>query len=214
MYERERWGVVSADHKYILNRGSGHQELYNLRVDPTEQHNLAQTTDELAIWWSRLESATGYPTGEGWRLKISHLKSPIQLVFETPIQAAEVTDPESLRTRRSNQEWGETPPLRSDDVATLRLESNGTRLHLTPGDHGSGYLALLGNPTSIEVLNAQGQPLGDAIGDRQTMTLENGLSLKARAGVVILAGETESLNPVISAEDAQRDALESLGYLQ
>jgi arylsulfatase A-like enzyme len=213
MYGTERWGVVQERHKYILHRANGEQELFDLRADPGEQNNLAGTAN-LSTWWTALEDATGYPTGSGWRVEISQLRAPLRLHMAQPIRAAEVIDPESKRSRRSNQEWGESPVLQSADVATLSLSEDGRVLEIEPGVHGRGTLALLGDPGQVQVMDEEGQMQGEPLEADQSLRLPGGPSLVSSTGVVILAGETESLHPAVSAEADQREALQSLGYLE
>jgi arylsulfatase A-like enzyme len=213
MYGKERWGVISERHKYILHRWSGVQELYDLSVDPSEQSDLTTTSEDLSQWWSALEEATGYPTGRGWRVELKNLDQEFSLRTDEPMRGAEITDPESSRERRANQEWGISPPVRAADVAQLEQSSDGRVLRLSPGGHTQGQLAILGELKQVEVLNREGVVIG-TLRSGQTLTLPGVGQLSAAESVLILAGESEDPRLEVRMDAELQQSLESLGYLE
>lgn len=208
MFNREQWGVIHSDQKYILHTASGAEELYDLARDPTESANLADQQDTSSMQ-GMLSQATGWPVLSGWRLQFSGLPHPTTIDFQTPIGRAFILDPEVNRTRRANREWGEVPPVRAEDVATVAVNEDRTSLLLTPGTSPSGILF-------IEGLSAA---------DRATATCSLGGSNLRPVGRSSICSRkaTLTVGPLL-AQDAnavQRDApevqtidaLRSLGYL-
>ena len=213
MQDKERWGVIFERHKYILHRSTGEEELFDLRVDPTEHQNLASERSDLSKWHAALQEATGYPTGSGWRIQFT-LEKPITLRFQRPVHAIEIMDPEAQRLRRANQEWGERPPLKPSDVATLTLSSDNKSLHIAPELHGEGTLVLLGDPGSIHLFDPDQNINETTLSPNLELHPNDEIRLLATPSVVIIAGETESMLPAINADNEESAALKSLGYLE
>jgi hypothetical protein len=146
MFEQEEWGVVADGHKYVLRTVDGREQLFALETDPTEQSNLASRLDDKARhdWLQRLATAVGGVGGLGWRIHLRDASLPFTLRFASPVEAAGVVDPEAARTRRSNLEWGEVPPVLAEDVATVELSADRHTVTVTPGSRGAGVVWILG----------------------------------------------------------------------
>ena len=213
MQDKERWGVIFKQHKYILHRASGEEEFFDLLADPHEQHNLASERSDISEWYTALQSATGYPTGPGWHVHFT-LKAPITLKFENPIEAIEIIDPEADRPRRANQEWGERPPLRPADVATVLLSADKQTVQVTPQISGNGTLAILGDPGAIRVVGPANPGLQTTLQSGVEWKPTKNIRLLGTPRVVIIAGETENMLPTVTANSEESAALKSLGYLE
>jgi len=131
-YARETWGVVQAGHKYLLRTWDGHEELFDLRADPGEQHDLSGSAD-LGRWRVALGEATGWAVGTGWRLHLRYLAEPAELHFAEPIDDAWLVDPEAGEERRANEAWGERPKRLPDDVARVTLSEDRRVVRVEPG---------------------------------------------------------------------------------
>ncbi|NOY28389.1 MAG: sulfatase, partial [Oligoflexia bacterium] len=229
MFDTERWSVVApardpvtgalgALHKYVLVTTTGEQHLFNLESDPGEQHDLARARHfDPTPWAAALAQATDWPVGPGWRLKIMLLSRPLTLVFDQPVSGAGVIDPEASRTHRANLEWGETPVLSPEEVATVTVSDDGRTVQIVPGSHGKGTVYILG-PTarSSATLGSGGKAVGpgalNAAGVR--LTVQPGIVIAPteteQAALAAVQGQTGDSGP--SAEQVQ--ALRSLGYLE
>jgi arylsulfatase len=146
MFEQEEWGVVADGHKYVLRTVDGREQLFALDSDPSEQTNLASRLDDAARgdWLQRLVAAAGGTGGLGWRIHLRDATLPFTLRFSSPVVDAGVIDPEAARTRRSNLEWGEVPPVLAADVATVELGPDRHTVTVTPGSRGAGVVWILG----------------------------------------------------------------------
>jgi len=145
MYDTERWGVIYGQGKYIIQTISGKEELYDLSADPGETENLAdKRSDELPKWRELLTEAAGWPVGPGWRLEFSGRKGvPLVLEFPVPIADAGVFNPEAARKRRANLEWGESPTVTAQEVASVVISDDRTRVTVKPGKKPRGTLYVL-----------------------------------------------------------------------
>lgn len=210
MFNKEQWGVVYRDQKYIVHTGSGDQELYDLKKDPQENNNLAADLDTTDIQGA-LTQAHNWPIVTGWRLAFGKLPEVITLQFKRPVGRTFILDPEVLRERRANLEWGEKPPYTADDVATVTVSEDRTEIVLTPGQKGSGVLFIEGLTVedrgmakcSIGFSNLRPKSRSSMCSIRTTLTI----------GPLLLQQDTESDHLNSSPETQTVEALRSLGYL-
>ena len=86
-------------------------------------------------------------------------------------------------------------------------------MHISPTISGEGILALLGNPGVIHVRYPDNQQYEATLQTNQELKLSDKTRLLATPSVVIIAGETESMLPSITADSEESAALKSLGYL-
>lgn len=139
-YSFERWGVVTNDHKYILWTGSGKEELYDLKNDPGEMKNIAEGAD-LAPYRAALGVAHEMSVGPGWRVKVSVVnvdKDPYVIQLPAKAVYADVLEPERNVAVRANEEWGETPKKRKEDIGVVTLADDGMSLTWQPGKKPTG----------------------------------------------------------------------------
>jgi arylsulfatase A-like enzyme len=210
MFNKEQWGVVYRDQKYILHTGSGEQELYDLKQDPGEQNNLAATTDTSDMQGA-LTQAHDWPMITGWHLAFNRLPETTTLQFRRPVGRAFILDPEVLRERRANLEWGETPPYTAEDVATVAVSEDRKQVVLNPGQRASGVLFIEGlaeddrgiAKCSIGSSNLWPKGRSSMCSRRATLTI----------GPLLLQQDHESDRLRPSPETETIDALRSLGYM-
>jgi arylsulfatase A-like enzyme len=135
-YGHDRWGVVLDQHKYILHTGTGEEELYDLRTDPGEQHNLASALDDLSPWWNALGAVHKAPTGQGWRIAgtlASKSREEIRLALPRPAISASLFDPEHVIENPKNQAWGEIPRRTKEDLGVVLLSEDALTVTWRPG---------------------------------------------------------------------------------
>ena len=210
MFNKEQWGVVYQDQKYIVHTGSGEQELYDLKADPLEQNNLAAELDTTDIQGA-LSQAHNWPVLTGWRLDFRKLPEATTLKFQRPVGRAFILDPEVLRPRRANFEWGEKPPYTANDVATVSVSEDRKQVTLTPGIKGSGVLF-------IEGLTAEDRGMAKcSIGNSNLWPTKRASMCSSKTtltiGPLLLQQDTESDHLRTSPETQTVEALRSLGYL-
>ena len=209
MYNPEQWGVIYRNQKYIIETKSGKQQWYDLNTDPGELTNQATATPPSEMV-DALARAHNWPVLYGWRLGFSSLPKTTTLQFSTPIGDALVIDPESLRKRRANLEWGEVPPITKDNVATLTVSEDRTELTITPGHAATGILF-------IEGLDDKAQ--ATAVCSLGTSTLwpsstSSMCSRPVRIQVGPYLAQTDGDIQREAPEAATIEALKSLGYLE
>lgn len=211
MFGTERWGVVADGHKYILHTGNGREEVYDLRADPGETTNLADTAPpaRLDALRAALAEATGWPVKPGWRLRMAS-RAPFRVAFDAPVADAGPLDPETERETRSNVEWGEPPQVPTQAVATVRRSPDGLGIEVQPGPAAVGrqvWIVCDGPCPAARVVGPGGEaPLADGAVAAGTARLQ------AAAGWLLVqpAGPVEAHAP---AEQAQLEALQQLGYI-
>ncbi len=216
MYDTERWGVIWGDFKYILHTVSGVEELYDLVRDPGEQNNLARVRDrDLPVLRQRLSDATGWPVGAGWRMDITHITRPFEVIFEEPVREAGVIDPEAVRERRANLEWGERPLTLPADVARVSVSEDGLTVRVEPGPDPDGTIYVLGPGLDARAVVVDGEeqmPLQPAL------RMVAGGRVRFRSGTLIVPKESEAdylhLDFGSTDDDAAIEALRELGYMQ
>ncbi len=140
MHNREQWGVVLGDDKYILTTATGETE-WTRGAAPQTGRNTALE--------GALSQAVGAPIVQGWRLKFSKLTAPLKLYASTDIHFAEIIDPQSITRRPANIEWGETVDKTRADVATIALIGRTVTIH--PGPNPSGVLFIAANTTDAQL---------------------------------------------------------------
>ncbi len=217
MYDKERWAVIWQGGKYILHTFSGDEELYDLDEDPDEQTDLSsEQGPDLPAWRERLAQATGWPVGPGLRVRLKGRKgAPFELVFPVPIAEAGVLDPEADRTRRANLEWGETPRATPDQVATVTLSEDGTRVRIEPGSKPSGTVYVLFGDQVPTGLRLEGEKVGRDLGVTAQDQVFEGNRLSLAPGTLIVP--RDSMAQRVNAQDedeATMEALRQLGYVE
>ena len=210
MYNPEQWGVIFRDQKYIIETGSGEQQWYDLATDPGELTNKA-TQDPPSEMVDALSRAHGWPVLYGWRIKFRSLKKETKLRFTQPIGEALVIEPEALRKRRANLEWGERAPVSKPDVATLIPSDDRTELTIQPGSAGTGVLFIEGL-TREDVVSAECS-LGES-----TIAVDKRSKLCDRRADVHVGpylAQSEAKGVLRDTPEAATiKALQSLGYLE
>ncbi len=209
MFNREQWGVIHADTKYILHTASGEEELYDLNADPSESANRAPEVDTTGMQ-GLLSQATGWPVLAGWRLQFTKLPHPTTITFKQPIGRAFILDPEVDRLRRANLEWGEVPPLQASDVATITTNEDRTEITILPGTNPSGILFIEG-PGEDDRAEATCTLGGSNLRPRGRSSL---CSRRATLSAGPLLFPTDDAGTQRDAPEEQTvEALRSLGYL-
>ena len=213
MFDTERWGVVHANHKYILETATGTEELYDLATDPGEHVDLAMdSANDLGPWRTQLAAATGGTIAHGWRLNFAKLTHPVSVKFRRPIDGVGVIDPEAQQSKRANLEWGERPPVRAEEVASVTLDSDGQTVHIVPGTSPKGIVTILG-PGKDDLAMCSCE-------DRGVNAVRPGKSHLCGDRTYVVPGPILTLPPPDSdalrtAPDADViDALEALGYIE
>lgn len=208
MYEPEQWGVIYQDQKYIIETKSGEQQWYDLAQDPEEQINKAPV-EPPAHMVDALAQAHGWPVLHGWRLGFSSLPKTTTLTFSKAIGEALVIEPEALRKRRANLEWGEVPPITKQDVASLSVSEDRTQLTIQPGNSGTGIIFIEGLSADDEATascalgSSAVQPRGKASLCSRSATLQVGPYLAQKEG------DVQRNAP----EASTIEALRALGYI-
>ena len=226
-YEKERWGVVFNAKKYILHTGSGWEELYHLDADPKETKNLARSkTINLQPWREALAEAHGVPVRPGFRVRVNLRPNspPVTIAMPVPALGADVLDPEATLARRANIEWGEAPKHTADEIGTVELSDDGTKLVFTPGAEPSGTLWVQFNePQTADVqIFREGIALEMDDGKNESRRWrENKFNITVTPGMVLVPPPGEAaLMAALSGEDGEppdEDALrllKELGYIE
>lgn len=215
-YGHERWGVVWQGHKYILHTKNGKEELYDLAADPGEHRDVAKKTP-LEPWRQALALAHDVDVGPGWRVKLKKSgDGPLTVTLPAPALSATVLDPEAITANPVNQAWGEVPPVRPEDVATLSLDETKTALTIRPGSKGQGTLLL----RFSEAVPPQATlTVGDDAAElpsRGTAALK-GWTVQITAGTVVVPPPGEAARMRATAGDAsaaELEMLQALGYVE
>jgi len=210
MYNPEQWGVIFRDQKYIIETGTGDQQWFDLTNDPDEMQNKA-TAHPPAEMVDALAQAHNWPVLYGWRLGFSSLRNTTTLRFNKPIGEALVIEPEALRKRRANLEWGEVPPITKADVASLTVSEDQKELTIVPGSSGTGVLF-------IEGLDEQDAATAHcSLGESKVSAggTSSICSRKAtvRVGPYLAQGEGGDVQRQ-APEAATLEALQALGYIE
>ena len=216
MYDQELWGVVADGWKYTLQTCDGEGELYDLRLDPTEQDNRIAEVEPAFIdaRLERLEQSTGFQAGQGFRVDLIQANAPFLLDFGEVEVHAVVMDPEACHTRRANIEWGDMPKYWPSDVGTVTVD--GGRVAFLPGEHGVGKLLILAPNPPISMQVGSEEPLLDPEPGR--MLRIKGVTLRLEAGPVLI--QTDSVAQRLGLpsdreqDQDQLEALRALGYIE
>ena len=148
----------------------------------------------------------------GWRVRIDRPEHPFSVSFDTPIDAAGVLDPEADRARRANLEWGEVPPVRPEDVATVTISDDGLTVHVTPGPHARGTLYVLGptEESSATVTSEQVRPYTVRPGTRMLGRTKADIT----AGTLVIPAAGEGARLAELGDPRLVEALRAMGYIE
>lgn len=207
MFAPEQWAVTTRGHKYILSTGSGAEQLFDLRADPGEHHDLSASAP-LDPYRAALHTATGWPVGPGWRIALTKQRGGFTLTFSEPLLAAGVIDPEALRDHRANLEWGEIPPSVPTDVGVVTLSADRRTVTFRPGPKGTGRLYLLG-PTATAVATTD----TGATVQAGSVTLGEGAAV-IEVGTVIVPEDSEAKRLAGNHDPDAIESLRALGYVE
>ena len=198
MYSPEQWGVIVGSDKYILTTGTG-------RVS-WSRDGVSQSGSDSDLEGA-LSQATGWPVLQGWRLSFSKLSGPLVLRGGRQFGLAEVIDPEDLKSRRANLEWGETPEHQREDVASLVLSQDRRQLDVTPGRVPTGVIFIQGSSES-PLTGCDGEPVqpGPAVSlCGQTVSLQRGS---------YLSESNPGPSVAVDMDPLREASLKALGYLE
>jgi arylsulfatase A-like enzyme len=216
----DRYAVVAAGHKYIVETGSGREELYALATDPQEQVDLAGKTD-LSPWRDRLVQAHPELTaGPGWRIMVGK-GVPSFSVTVPPGVTAGVLDPTLELAKRPNLAWGEAPGRRPETVGAVAVD--GTTLTYEPA-RGAGQLWVLGDgldslPGAV-ISGASPREATETSDGRRVVRFTNGSTVTFQAAMVVVPppGEAARMSTLVGGvEDASVEEtcrLCELGYIE
>ena len=228
-YGHDRWGVVLEGHKYILHTGNGEEELYDLRTDPEEQHNLVGALDDRVRWWKALGEVHQAPTHQGWRISGSlarRTREQVEIHLPTPALSAGLFDPEHLIENPKNQAWGEAPRRTKEEIGAVSLSEDGLTVRWVPGPDPSLAVLYVSFPgdASVPVTGAritfdgttdavQRDPIGRWMwrAQRHKLEFQPGIVFEPPPGeaarMAAMAGDTDGA-------DAQAlELLRSMGYI-
>ena len=192
-YGLDRYAVVHDGHKYIVETGSGKEELYALASDPLEQHDLSGEKD-LTPWRRALAPAhPGLQAAMGLRVDLSARVPSLSIPFGDDVQA-DVQDPGLTSTKRPNLAWGQEAGPGKEVVGSVTVQ-DGTLAFTSNGR--AGQLWVLGTTTLPSHLQ---------VGDE---TIE----LKAEQGIAshrFTTGGTISIRPAMVLVPAPDEAARML----
>ncbi len=212
MLDKERWAVVTHQNKYILHTITGQEERYDLATDPGEHSDLAaEQPEKLGVLREALSQATGWPVEPGWRIQVNKLSSPLTLQFAKSIKAAGVIDPEADRVKRSNLEWGERPPVRPEDVATVTVSKDAKTVTFVPGSSPTGTLYIQG-PGKEDKAEIKCGRKSRSVGDGSTRLCSVGA--KITSGTIMIPLDSEAARLRSAPESDVVEALQTLGYIE
>jgi arylsulfatase A-like enzyme len=223
-YDKQRWGVIVAGHKYVVFTGDGREELYDLRADPGEQNNLVPVTPDRDRFRAALAAVHDMPVGPGWRVQLHALPNgePITLVLPVPCESAALLDPQALVRRPVNQEWGEVPDKTVPDIGQITISDDRREVRFTPGPKPDGILAIVyPNPPPLEgtVRWGDSERALAAVSDQRATWSEGGVRLTFTAGTILIPppDEAERMAEVARRHGAPQadevELLKSLGDL-
>lgn len=221
-YDAEQWAVVWRDHKYIVNTGSGSEQLFHLVEDPGEHVNLADHTDTTP-WVQALAQAHKIDAGPGWRVDVTaRPDTHFEISLPQPALTAGVLDPEAVTRKPVNKVWGERPPRTPADVGEVTLSEDRSVVRFRSGPHGQGVLYVLFKEAS-DPADARLHYPGDDTPRRPTRGVwaAQGLTLEVRPGAVVVPPPDEAARiracELAQGEDDptgdERALLEALGYV-
>jgi arylsulfatase A-like enzyme len=217
-YDRERWGVVHQDRHYVIWTASGLEELYDIREDLGETHDLAANSD-LSGWRKALQdSHAGLTIGPGWRFRVDLFKSgPVTIQLPQAAERAGVVDPEADMMWRSNQPWGETPKHVAADVGEVSLSADRKTLTFTPGRMASGtfWVRFAGEVSAPPTFDRDGQGLPTELHEGRHRWLNGKQFIEAWPSQIVEPPAAEEVRmKVTEASGSETDLLRSLGYIE
>ncbi len=217
MFDRERWGVVFEDWKYILQTESGREELYDLTTDAGEHRNRTgdAPAGRLEAMRAALSKATTWPLTDVWRVEMRGALDSFRV--ELPAGAAVsagIIDPEAGEETRANLEWGEHPRLLPQDVGELTAAA-GSAWAFRPA-RASGqtlYFACASRCPDGTVTAADGATAPLVEGEVDV----GGMKLTASRGVMLQPTRTEAQAlaalPASAGSSQEMEQLKLLGYV-
>ncbi len=215
-YERDRWGVVYKDKKYILHTASGREEMYDLAADPAEKNDLLRMGDKSQVGNYRelLATATGVPVRPGWRLRVPTTVATTTVSFKSPIAAAGILDPEWNARIRANLEWGERPAVLPEEVGKITVSADRKTVTFEPGEKAQ---------THSWWIQCEAEPCPDGTllmsGNKASMSNPGRLAGDTRYAIekgwlLIPSDNIDAPEEEGAVTEGDVEALESLGYLQ
>lgn len=221
MFDKERWGVVFQDWKYILQTESGEEELYDLRADAGEHSNRISDAPAGRVDAMRtaLAVATGWPIEQVWRVELHGALDTFRVSFPiipgaSPTQAG-IIDPEAGESTRANLEWGEKPRLQTTDVGELHADAEGWLFRPQRAAGQTLWFACGATCAdgTVAAADTSGVPL------REGEVEVGGMKLKASKGWMLRPTRTEAdalaalpVSTAGSSEEMQQ--LQMLGYVE
>lgn len=222
-YGLERWGVVVDRHKYIVHTKTGREELYDLDADPGEQRDLSSERDT-SVYHAALATAHRMRVGHGWRLFVDAVPNsePVEFVLPREPVHAGLIDPERTVENPANQEWGEPPTRRPEEIGVTRLE--GSRFVWQPGTAPRGGLLVVlwgevVDPGSLRIVRGGETLVLTPQADGSLLHREGGLAVRVVPGTVVVPPMDEAARIAMlrrgggEVDDEQMALLESLGYV-
>lgn len=221
MFDKERWGVIDQDWKYILQTESGVEELYDLTADPGESTNRAADAPAGRLEHARaaLAAATGWPIAQVWRVELRGTLDTFRVAFpegppDAQPYAAGIVDPEAGEATRANLEWGEKPRLTPADVGDLRRDGDGFVFRPQRAAGQTLWFACAAACAAPLVTAADGRAQTLVDGEQEF----GGLKLTAHRGWMLMPTRTEAdalkTLPVSQAgSNDEMQQLELLGYV-
>ncbi|MBM4391609.1 MAG: sulfatase [Deltaproteobacteria bacterium] len=215
-YERDRWGVVYKDKKYILHTASGREEFFDLAADPGEQNDLFRMGDKSQVGNYRelLATATGVPVRPGWRMRIPTTVATTTVSFTAPIADAGILDPEWNAKVRANLEWGERPAVLASEVGKVSLSADRKTVTFEPGERAQA---------NAWWIQCEAVPCPDGTlrmsGHEASMSNPGRLAGETRYAIekgwlLIPSENIDASEQEAAVSEGDVEALESLGYLQ
>lgn len=216
LYGRHAWAVLHDGQKYYTSVGK--ERLWDLREDPEESVNLAESASNLDAWRTRLGASMAMPSQLGWRLVPtgSRLGSPLTVELTVPGGVVRA--------------WAGDDPL-DQSVATVAVD--GERVTIVFGGTKSGvrevFVVPAGDPyATVQSLGLEATSgTTTAVGRSTWKNHENppppgdGKTLwRARAGTAgveltwaVEPQPAENAHATSGFDGEAEDSLKALGYL-
>lgn len=219
MFDKERWGVVFEDWKYILQTESGTEELYDLTADPTEQQDRVADAPpgRLDAMRAALSAATGWPISEVWRVELHGALDTFRITFPAGVapMTAGIIDPEAGEETRANLEWGEHARLVPADVGDLRPEGQNTWIFRPARAAGQTLYFACAGPCAEGTIGAVD---GSNAALRDGKIEVGGMKLNASRGFMLRPTRTEAdalaALPTSAGSSQEMEQLKLLGYVE
>jgi arylsulfatase len=211
LFDRERWGVVAAEHKYILHTASGREELYDLAADPGEQRDLAGGDLDLEPYRRAMETAFQWPVRSGFRVRLGHEPDTTVLEFDQPIEGAGVIDPAAGERTRTNREWEQGGTPAPAEVGSVEVSPDRRTVRFVPGPAAAGQVIYVTCAGSCPTGWAEARGKRGRIGVAGPPLAPTGLRVEPGTLVTPLSADADF--PTGSATKEQVEMLKALGYI-